>query len=159
MIAAKDGEEERLARTLASLVGGAVEGTVREVIVVLGTDAPGPLKVADHAGCRIVKTLAEAIAVAKGEWLLMLEPGARLLEGWSESVMLHVVEEDRPARLSRDVSARSSLVARLRARTRPFAQGLLISRKDASARYGGKSDGVRSKPRTLRLAARMLPAS
>lgn len=159
VIQASDGDEERLARTLASLVGGAVEGTVREVVVVLGTDAPGPFKVADHAGCRIAKTPAEAIAVAKGDWLLMLEPGARLLEGWSESVMLHAAEADRPARLSRDASVRPSFMARLRARRRPFAHGLLIRRKDASALYSGNIDAARSRPRTLRIAARMIPAS
>ena len=44
-------DEEGLARTLASLVGGAVEGVVREVIVCDLGSTDQTHDVAEHAGC------------------------------------------------------------------------------------------------------------
>ena len=50
LIETKDGEEG-LARTLATLVGGAVEGVVREVIVCDKGSTDHTHSVAEHAGC------------------------------------------------------------------------------------------------------------
>ena len=44
-------DEEGLARTLASLVGGAVEGVVRDVIVCDRGSTDQTHRVAEHAGC------------------------------------------------------------------------------------------------------------
>src|SRR5690606_10137882 len=68
--------EEELARTLASLVGGAVEGVVREVIICDAGSTDHTHMVAEHAGCRYVAEggIGAAVRQAKGEWLVLLEP-------------------------------------------------------------------------------------
>ena len=50
LIETKD-DEEGLTRTLASLVGGAVEGVVRDVIVCDSGSTDQTHRVAEHAGC------------------------------------------------------------------------------------------------------------
>lgn len=153
VIQAGAGDEERLARTLASLVPAAVEGAVREAIVVNEDRAGEVARVADHAGCRVAASLAAAVEAARGDWLLLLEPGARLLEGWSEVALAHVGQGGKPARLARDASVRISLRQRLRARGRPLARGLLIARREASSLGGGMT-----RLRLVTLPARIVPA-
>ncbi len=160
MIPAKEGDEERLAHTLASLVPAAVEGILREVIVVAPESASGVPTVAEHAGCRLAERPSAAIASAKGEWLLFLEPGARLREGWSESVLTHVSGKGGAARFTAEASGWRGLASWFTLRGRPLARGLLISRSEAFASV--KAEGGRetlapgSRPRTL--AARLVPA-
>jgi hypothetical protein len=68
-------DEEGLARTLASLIGGAVEGVVRDVIVCDAGSTDQTHRVAEHAGCHFgTGGIAAAIGQAKGDWLLFLEP-------------------------------------------------------------------------------------
>lgn len=83
-----------LAASLAALVPGAVDGLVREVIVIdlgMGDEARA---VVDHAGCRVGgrSKLRELIGSAKGDWLLCLEAGARLAPGWIEVAARHLAE-------------------------------------------------------------------
>jgi glycosyltransferase involved in cell wall biosynthesis len=82
-------DEDGLTRTLASLIGGAVEGVVRDVIVCDRGSTDQTHRVAEHAGCNFISGggVAAGIRQAKGEWLLMLEPGARLVDGWMEPVL------------------------------------------------------------------------
>ena len=47
-------DEEALARTLGSLIGGAVEGVVREVVVCDAGSTDQTHYVAEHAGCHYV---------------------------------------------------------------------------------------------------------
>ncbi len=96
-------DEEALARTLASLIGGAVEGVVREVIVCDRGSTDQTHYVAEHAGCHFLAEggIAAGIAQAKGDWLLMLEPGARLVEGWIDDVVQHAAKQTMAARFSR----------------------------------------------------------
>lgn len=125
-------DEENLARTLACLVGGAVEGFVREVIVLDGGSSDHTRTVADHAGCRIVtEGVAAAIAGAKGDWLLLLEPGARLAGGWVDEVAAHVARSTMPARFSREPGSRAPFLSRILARPTALAQGLLIPKRRA----------------------------
>ena len=129
-------DEEGLARTLASLVGGAVEGVVREVIVCDGGSTDHTLRVAEHAGCHVVtQGLAVAVAQAKGDWLLMLEPGARPADGWIEAVLDHVARQQGPAKFERD--EKLPLLKRLFGVARPLAQGLLIRKSEAAQKQAG----------------------
>lgn len=132
-------DDQKLASTLASLVPGAVEGIVREVVLVdreMGIDAR---KVADHAGCRVIaeEALREAIRTAKGEWLLFLEPGARLMPGWIGAVIDHVetVAAGRSvapcARFRRAAIDRPGFLRRLRQIRTAMAEGFLVRKSQA----------------------------
>lgn len=128
-------DEEGLARTLASLVGAAVEGVVRDVIVCDSGSTDGTHSVADHAGCAFITSggVAAAIGQAKGDWLLLIEPGARLVEGWIEPVIAHTMKQTMPARFSRDRGSRRPFLARAFSRQTALAEGLVITKRQAIA--------------------------
>ena len=75
---------------------------MREVIVCDLGSTDQTHYVAEHAGCHFMAEggIAAGIARAKGDWLLILEPGARLLDGWIEPVVMHM----RASRRCRPVS-------------------------------------------------------
>jgi glycosyltransferase involved in cell wall biosynthesis len=127
-------DEERLAVTLASLVGGAVEGMVREVVVCDAGSTDRTRDVAEHAGCRIMAGggIAMGIAQARSDWLLFLEPGARLEEGWIEAVATHIGKAAMAARFSRAKASRAPFLSRMLSRTRALEQGLLVTRRQAA---------------------------
>lgn len=86
--------ETDLPHTLAPLVAAAVDGLVREVVTADGGSTDLTLAIADDAGARIVKgALSEGVAAAKSEWLLILEPGMRLAEGWERLVSTHMAKQ------------------------------------------------------------------
>lgn len=124
-------DEERLARTLASLVGAAVEGTVREVIVLDRGSSDQTRAVAEHAGCRLATELAPAIRQAKSEWLLLLEPGARMTDGWTEAAAQHVLQSTRAARFSRSRTGFTGFLTGLFWSRSVLSAGLLITRQQA----------------------------
>lgn len=127
-------DEEGLARTLASLIGGAVEGVVRDVIVCDTGSTDQTHRVADHAGCHYVTGgVAAGIRQAKGDWLLMLEPGARLAEGWIDDVAAHTARQTMPARFSRARASRTPFLSRVFSGNRALAEGLVISKRQAAA--------------------------
>ena len=124
-----------LALTLSTLVAGAVEGLVREVVVIDRGLDDATRKVADHAGCRIVsgETLPAIVGAAKGDWLLLLEPGARLVDGWIDEVVAHVSKSSLPGRFSRTAGSRVPLFSRAFSRPTALAEGLLIAKARAAA--------------------------
>lgn len=128
-------DEEALARTLATLIGAAIEGVVRDVVVCDLGSGDKTRYVAEHAGCHFVAQggIAAGVAAARGDWLLIVEPGARLVEGWTEPTMAHLNESTVPARLRRAIADRPSFLARLFTGKRPLAQGLLITKRQAAA--------------------------
>lgn len=128
-------DEERLARTLASLIGGAVEGVVRDVVVCDSGSTDQTHRVAEHAGCVYVASggIAAGIRQAKGDWLLLLEPGARLAEGWIDEVAAHAGRQTMPARFSRARGSRVPFLSRVFSGNRALAEGLLISKRQAAA--------------------------
>jgi glycosyltransferase involved in cell wall biosynthesis len=149
-------DEERLARTLGSLVGGAVEGVIREVLVCDGGSSDQTGLVADHAGCIWLdrSNLAAGVERARGEWLIIVEPGATLRAGWTEPVLRHASEGLGAARFTRAAGSGRGLLARLIA-PRALSCGLLISKLQARALLSG--GGIRV-PRfgTRRLAAEIV---
>ncbi len=128
-------DEEALARTLATLIGAAVEGIVRDVIVCDRGSTDQTHRVAEHAGCHYVDKggIAAAVRQAKGEWLLMLEPGARLVEGWIEEVAHHIAKNTVPARFTRYRGDRKPLFSRVFAPPSALAEGLIIRKGQAVA--------------------------
>ena len=128
-------DEEGLARTLGSLVSGAVEGVVREVIVCDQGSSDQTDRVAEHAGCHFVASggIAAGIRQAKGDWLLLIEPGAKLADGWTEAAIEHMATSTTAARFSRSRGAGPSFLSRLFRRDRPLACGLVITKRQAAA--------------------------
>jgi len=149
-------DEEGLARTLASLIGGAVEGVVRDVIVCDTGSTDQTHRVAEHAGCQYVTGgIAAGIRQAKGDWLLLVEPGARLVEGWIDAVVAHTARQTMPARFSRARGSRTPFLARVFSGNRALADGLLISKLQAtaSAKSAGSGEAIARGLATKRLDA------
>jgi glycosyltransferase involved in cell wall biosynthesis len=149
--------EEALARTLASLIGAAVEGVVREVIVCDRGSTDNTHKVADQAGCHYLAEsgIAAGVRQAKGDWLLLIEPGARLVESWTEEVLEHAGRMTGPARFSRARADRAPFLARVFSARRALAEGLVVSKKQASAlcKSAGSAEALARGLATKRLAA------
>lgn len=128
-------DEEALARTLASLVSAAVEGTVREVIVCDLGSTDQTHSVAEQAGCYFLSAggIAAGIERAKGDWLLLLEPGARLADGWMQAVLDHAEMMKMPGRFARSKADRPGFLARVFSSNRALREGLLIRKAQAAA--------------------------
>ena len=74
------------------LIPPAVDGIVRQVIVVDGRSSDSTAKVADDAGADIVESagdrgaqLADGAARARFPWLLFLDAGTVLEDGWEQN--------------------------------------------------------------------------
>lgn len=81
--------ERHLPRCFDALIGGAVRGVVREVIVSDAGSSDGTLAIADAAGAHLVHSrknrgtqMAEGATAAKSDWLLFLRPETALEPGW-----------------------------------------------------------------------------
>lgn len=154
-------DEEGLARTLATLIGGAVEGVVREVIVCDLDSTDQTHKVAEHAGCVFLSgTAAVGARQAKGDWLLLLEPGARLVEGWVESVAAHTRKATIAARFTRSRAHRSPFLSRVFPGNRALAEGLLIRKSQAVSlsRSGQDAEAIGRGLATKRLEGEIIAA-
>ena len=143
--------ERSLPDTLTALVSPAVDGIVREVIVVDGGSTDRTRAVADHAGAQFVQTepgrgvqLAHGAAKARFPWLLFLHADTVLEDGWQREAaefMRGVELGERPRaaaafrfKLDDKGLAPRALEAFVRARCSVFRlpygdQGLLISRR------------------------------
>ncbi|MFZ2103115.1 MAG: glycosyltransferase [Oricola sp.] len=127
-----------LARTLAPLVHDAVEGHIAEVIVVDAGSTDATVAIADTSGCTLVrsgeKPLRDVVADARADWLIVIEPGARLKEGWHGAVMDHIMHQASAAacfRPERKGGWLERLFRPVTAKRGPLARGLLISRAQA----------------------------
>jgi glycosyltransferase involved in cell wall biosynthesis len=163
VVIATDNCERALVRTLSALVGASVSGVVRDVVVADGGSSDETVQVADMAGCTLLVSsaplsvrLREAVAAARGSWLLFLQPGIVLESGWDDAAARHIDEAERfdsaKARAavfrSRGSAGRQSFAGELLALVkgalgvRPDpGQGFLISRALYDS-LGGHRDGV-----------------
>ncbi|MEX0408938.1 glycosyltransferase [Aquibium sp. LZ166] len=155
-------DEDALARTLMSLVSGAVEGIVREVMVHDRGSTDHTAAVADHAGCALIPNgeLASGMRRAKGDWLLFIEPGAKLSDGWIDAVVAHVARRTTPGRFLRSRSAEPRFLSRWFTRKRPLAEGLLVSKPQALAklRPGEEVEAFARRISGQRIPAEIIPA-
>ncbi len=154
-------QEPELAQTLSVLVAGAVEGLVSDVIVLDHGSTDGSAFVADAAGCRFYQQwdMKDVLASARGEWLLLIEPGARLGQGWVDEVAEYVALNKAPARFSESRLYRLPFYRRL-TRSRPLLEnGLLIPKRQAQGLAGEGRELLQlargQKPR--RLASEIIP--
>jgi hypothetical protein len=127
--------EEGMARTLGSLIHAVVEGAIRDVVICDQGSTDQTHYVAEHAGCHFLAKggIAAGITAARGDWLLFVEPGARLIDGWIDDVRAHVQRSTMPARLSRWRGDRLPFLARMFSSNRPLEQGLIIPKRQAAA--------------------------
>src|SRR6185312_11707221 len=86
--------EHTLAATLTALVPSAIDGTVRQVIVVDGGSTDQTAAIADLAGADVVSTapgrsgqLAQGAERARFPWLLFLNADTVLEEGWERTAL------------------------------------------------------------------------
>jgi glycosyltransferase involved in cell wall biosynthesis len=116
-----------LSRCLESLVGAAMSGLVREVIVADGGSGDDTLGIADGAGARVVeagKTRSERLIkgadTARGDWLLFLHPETALEPRWDEEavnfVASSILEKPRAAVFRFALNDKSSKARRIEAR-------------------------------------------
>ncbi len=94
--------EASLGETLNALIPAAVEGVVREVIIVDGGSSDHTLKIADASGATIVHApsgrgaqLMAGAKTAKGTWLLFLHADTVLEAGWSREAAVFMERVDR----------------------------------------------------------------
>ncbi|QLF69550.1 glycosyl transferase [Peteryoungia desertarenae] len=129
-------QEPELAQTLSILVPAAVEGLVCDVIILDHGSKDGSSAVADAAGCRFYQQwdMKEVLSTVRGEWLLLVEPGARLTQGWIEEVAEYVALNKLPAHFTHSSRYRLPFYRRLMRARPPLEQGFLIPRRQALAR-------------------------
>jgi hypothetical protein len=156
--------ERQLVLVLAALVQGVTAGVLRDVILADADSTDDTAAIADAAGCTLFSSmhdmgmrLRQGAAMARGRWLLFLQPNSILEEGWPREIatFLETVERrglgDRTVatfRLSVDGYGfkprfgEAVAAARLALLGLPQAgQGLLISRRHYE-RLGGHPSGV-----------------
>ncbi len=85
-----------LAAQLAMLVPAAVDGLVKEVVLV-GGGHPGVEALAEDSGARVITASGDVAAqlmagagAARGDWILTLRDSPILREGWREPVEKHL---------------------------------------------------------------------
>lgn len=155
-------QESELAQTLSVLVSAAVEGLVGDVIILDHGSKDGSSRVADAAGCRFHTQwdIKDILNSARGEWLLLIEPGARLQSGWIDEVMEYIALNKQSARFSSPRHYRLSFFRRITRAVPPLEHGLLMSKPKAIAlaKSGMDLTGLAAGQKTSKLNSEMIPA-
>ena len=135
-------QEPELALTLAVLVAGAVEGLVSDVVVLDHGSSDSSSRVADAAGCRFFTQwdLRDVLRAARGDWLLLVEPGARPLGGWIDTIGEYVSVHTSAARLSPSRGHRRPFYQRIGRPRTPLEDGLLLPTRQAMASMNSTSE-------------------
>ena len=86
-----------LPRTLAALVPAAIDGVVRNVVIVDGGSTDATAEIADEAGAQLIRSekgrgqqLALGARSANGRWLLFLHADTVLQPDWAEEAVGHI---------------------------------------------------------------------
>lgn len=80
---------ERLPALLAQLTAGAVQGLVRQVLIVAGPGQPGIDLLCEETGAGAHPTIAAAARVARAERVMVLPADFRLRDGWIGALDAH----------------------------------------------------------------------
>ncbi|MDY8107921.1 glycosyl transferase family 2 [Fulvimarina sp. 2208YS6-2-32] len=132
-------DDRHLALTLSALVSGSVEGVVRNVTVVDRGMSAEAHAVCDHCGCRVLAPsgLEAALGNDRSDWVLWVETGSRLLEGWTSEVIEHIGAGNGPrggpqaARFRSAARDRIGFLARLAEKRTALTDGLLLKTSQA----------------------------
>lgn len=128
-------QETEAAHTLNALVPGAVEGLVSDVVILDNGSRDGIQKLADAAGCRYYGhwDVKDVLRGARGDWVLLIEPGARPQPGWIEEVFEYASVTRDPARFADSRSFRKPLFKRLGRRRPALENGVILTKRQAMA--------------------------
>ena len=106
--------------TLAALAPAAMDGLVRELIIIDGGSSDDTAVIADEAGARFEQAeagrggqLAYGCDLAKGPWLLILHADTRLSGDWEAVAMRHMRQNPNQAGYFRFQLDDSRLIARI----------------------------------------------
>ena len=156
-------QENALAVTLAALVQGAVEGLVAEVVILDRGSRDGTAQLADAAGCKFLENpdLRDVVRATRGDWLLLIEPGARPLLGWVDHIGQHMAAGRQAARLKPSREYRLPFMVRLRRRLSPLEHGVLMPKRQAIAnsRSGQSLESLARGVAMTRLKCEIVPAA
>jgi cellulose synthase/poly-beta-1,6-N-acetylglucosamine synthase-like glycosyltransferase len=155
-------QEAELAQTLSILVSAAVEGLVSDVIVLDHGSRDGSSRVADAAGCRFHThwDIKDVLRSARGEWLLLMEAGARPQSGWIDEAMEYLALNRQSARFSPSRNYRRPFFKRIGRAVPPLEYGLLVPKRHAIAvaKSGMSLEALAKGEKTVKLASEMIPA-
>jgi len=128
-------QEPELAQTLSVLVTAAVEGLISDVAVLDHGSRDGSARIADAAGCRFYThwDIKDVLRAARGEWLLLIEPGARPQSGWIDEVAEYLALNKQPARFTPSRGYKLPLYRRIGRSPPPLEHGFLFSKNQAIA--------------------------
>lgn len=122
----------RLPALLTQLTAGAVDGLVRQVLIVAGVGQAGIEELCEETGAGSYPTLDAAAAAARADWLMVVPADLRLRDGWISTLSGHA--DGGPA-LIRGL-ADGGLFA-----PRPF--GVLVERDRVAGSQGADLKGLR----------------
>lgn len=155
-------QEPELAHTLSALVSGAVEGLVSDVVILDHGSRDGSSRVADAAGCRfhVQWDMKDVVRSARGEWILLVEPGSRPQSGWIEEILEYVALNKVPARFSPSRNYRRPFFSRIARRQPPLEYGFLIPKRQAVtlAKSGMDLSQLAHGQKPKRLSAELIPS-
>lgn len=137
-------QADGLPALLAQLTAGAVDGIVRQVLIVAADGQPGVDGLCEEMGAEAHPTIEAAGAAARADQLLVLPADFRFRDGWIRSLDGHLARGGEPA-LVKGLSD-AGLFGR-----RPF--GVLLERRGLEGRRGADLQRLR---RDLGLRARRL---
>lgn len=162
LIECKD-QENALAVSLAALVPGAVEGLIAEVVILDRGSRDGTARLADAAGCKFIEDgdLVDVVRAARGEWLLLIEPGARPLQGWIEQLGQHLALGGPPARMRPSRDYRLPFFARWRRPLSALEHGVVLPKRQAiaNARSGQSLESLGRGLAMKKLRCEIVPAA
>jgi len=143
IIDARD-DAERLPALLAQLTAGAVDGLVRQVLIVAAAGQAGIDDLCEETGAEPHPSFEAAAQVARAEKLLVLPAGFRLRDGWIGSLDGHLARGGAAAVVG-GLSEGGLFSRRL--------YGVLVERGRLQGRRGANLKGLR---RDLGLRARRI---
>lgn len=156
-------QEAELAKTLSALVRGAVEGIISDVIIIDDGSSDGTATVADAAGCSLISSndIANLPSHIRSEWILLIEPGAKPLNGWIEALTEHINNGQSSARMSPSVNYRLPFLKRLLHKSSPLEYGVVMPKREfaSNAKTAKNLANIASGARTVKLRCEMVPAS
>jgi hypothetical protein len=134
------GDPAKLPGLLAALTEAAVEGLVRDVMLMAGEHPAVLDALCEATGAKLAPDWAQAVQSARSDWLLVAPPDLRLKDGWVERLGLHL----------RDGVGEARLVGTSPGWLRRAPQGVIIPRAKAASAQGGPEQLARKLGRGAR---------